>query len=197
DQNNIAPKVEVGSDWAGHKIGRTGISSGRICLDETAVPACSRTQASPVTFSAGSEIYSMGSGACEGLFVKSFPEELFPGQQVSLQLESGSSAGISYQSRHVLGKLKHVHLRHVFVQGLLREGRLVIHEIPTADNSSDLGTKYLEKSAFEKHRWAVGLRDRDGGDVYEASEVHADTKASSTIGEGECRRGIVVCLGGL
>eukprot|EP00959_Pyramimonas_sp_CCMP1952_P271977 5686593-Pyramimonas_sp.AAC.1 len=81
----------------------------------------------------------MGSGACEGLFVKSFLEELFPGQRVSLQLESDSSAGIPFQSRLCLGKLKHVHLRHMFVQGLLREGRLVIPKIPTAGDSSDLG----------------------------------------------------------
>ncbi|CAK0864236.1 unnamed protein product [Prorocentrum cordatum] len=37
----------------------------------------------------------------------------------------------------------------MFAQGLLREGRFVIGKISTAFNSSDLGTKYLEKTDFQ------------------------------------------------
>ena len=75
--------------------------------------------------SAEAEVYAMGSGACEGLMVKSFLQELLDGELVSLELYSDSTAGLSSQSRLGLGKLKHVHLRHMFMQGLLREGRLV------------------------------------------------------------------------
>ncbi|CAK0858494.1 unnamed protein product [Prorocentrum cordatum] len=57
------------------------------------------------------------------------------------------SRGISSQTTGDAMRLK---------EGL--QGRLVIGKITTAFNSSDLGTKYLEKSEFERHRLAVGIK---------------------------------------
>ena len=82
--------------------------------------------------------------------------------EVSLDVFSDSSAAISSQSRVGLGRLKHVHLKHMFVQGHVKEDRLQLRKIGTADNSSDLGTKHLDQEASEKHRLAAGLVDQIG-----------------------------------
>lgn len=99
----------------------------------------------------------MGSGACEALGVKSFVEELPYDIELKVKMRSDSAAALSSQARLGLGKLKHLHLKHMFLQGLLREGRSVMEKISRMENNSDLGTKYLERAVFEKHRDAVGL----------------------------------------
>ena len=127
--------------------------------------------------------------------MKSFMEELLPNEVVELELYSDSSAGLSSQNRLGLGKIKHVHLKHMFVQGLIREGRLVSYKVDGYSNSSDLGTKYLERTDFERHRAATGL-SMPGGEVQEIKEENFDASVGNP-GMQEMRKGVVLCLGGL
>ena len=107
-------------------------------------------------------------------------------------MHSDSSAGISSQARLGLGKLKHVHLRHMFLQGLLRDGRLVTSKVHGLENSSDLGTKYLERGLFEKHRAAVGMRRKEEKkDVFEVSKAPVEGALS------RMRAGMMMCLMGV
>ena len=69
-------RAYVDSDWGGDKIGRKSTSSAHLCLNGVLVHSHSRTQATVATSSAEAEVYAMGSGACEGLMVRSFMEEL-------------------------------------------------------------------------------------------------------------------------
>ena len=200
----LRPRKELGlrltdnvdSDWAGDKISRKSTSSCHLFLAGALVHAHSRTQGTAALSSPEAEIYAMGSGACEGLLVKSFLEELLPGTTVPLELLSDSSAGLSSQNRLGLGKLKHVHLKFMFLQGLLREGRLQTSKVWGTENSSDLGTKYLDRGEFEKHRAAAGLvgsvSENSGG----IDTVEAMTKSSGR-GMGQIKTGIAQCSTGI
>eukprot|EP00959_Pyramimonas_sp_CCMP1952_P272995 5706524-Pyramimonas_sp.AAC.1 len=116
-----------------------------------AASAHSRTQAGPATPSTEADVYAAGPGACEGLFVTSSLEELLPGTQVSLQLGSDSSTSVSSQIRLGSGKLKRVHLRSMFAQGLLREGRMMVHKIPTRPTAAIWALSIWRRGEFEKN----------------------------------------------
>ncbi len=52
--------------------------------------------------------------------------------------------------------MKHVELRQTLAQQTIKDGRANAREIWGTEDSSDLGTKYLERKDFEKHRAAAG-----------------------------------------
>lgn len=120
------------------------------------VSSWSRTQATRALSRAEAESYALGSGACEALACRSLLSELGDGCDTTLQ--SDSVAGISSQCRLGLGRMKHIHIKYLLLQQLVRDKVLRIEKIPTADNPADIGTKYLEKTVFAKHRLNRGIR---------------------------------------
>ena len=51
-------------------------------------------------------------------------------------------------------RAKHVALRLFYIREVVQEGMVSIHYVPTEDNISDLGTKFLNKN---RHRHLIGL----------------------------------------
>ncbi len=74
---------------------------------------------------------------CKG--VASFLEEL--GERPIIEGHCDATATIAIASRLGLAKLKHIEIRHLWLQDEVREGRLVLHKIPSADNPADILTK--------------------------------------------------------
>jgi hypothetical protein len=141
------------------------------------------------------ELYALGTGTCEGLLIQSLIRELPIDMEVEMTVESDSSAAISSQLRGGLGRMKHVELRHMFMQQLVKEKRMKLRKIPGEENSSDLGTKYLERVTFEKHRHAAGLRSR-GGDA-ERGQVNAIVQNSPQNGVEMTLMGMAKCFAGI
>ena len=56
---------------------------------------------------------------------------------------SDSSAARSVASRYGLGKLKHLELKHLWVQDATRRGRVTLGKELSEDNPADLLTKHL------------------------------------------------------
>ena len=173
----MRPRVD--SDWAKDKVDRRSTSSGHIMLNGAILNGYSRTQATRAQSSGEAELYAMGTGTCEGLLIQSMIRELPIGMEVEMTVESDSSAAISSQLRGGMGRMKHVELRHMFMQQLVKEKRISMQKIPGEENSSDLGTKYLDRPTFEKHRRAAGVRNR-GGDDEQGGQVNAIEPGSST-----------------
>lgn len=175
------------ADWAADKMGHRSTSAGHMKLCGALVHTYSRTQATAALSSAESEVYAMGSGACEASGVKSFVEELPYDIELRVKMRSDIAAALLSQARLHLGKLRHVHLKHISLQGLVREGRLVTEKISGVENSSDLGTKYLERAIFEKHRGAVRLQRVGDVKLKDVAVVSRDCAS-------ELRRSVVGCL---
>ena len=55
-----------------------------------------------------------------------------------------------------LGKLKHVSIRHIFVQGLVRTGHVTVVKTPTEADPADIATKALDQATILKHFEACG-----------------------------------------
>ena len=138
------------SVWGGDRVGTKSTSAAHVFLNEALVHNHSRPQTTVAGNSAELDMYAMGSGACEGLLIKSLLGELLTKTIVPVSLYSDSWAEISSQIRLGVGKLKHGNSRYMLAQGMLREGRLIAHKIPGAANSS-----YSDCQPLHRHR---GLR---------------------------------------
>ena len=54
---------------------------------------------------------------------------------------SASSAGVSSQCRLGLGRMKHIQIKFLFLQQLVKDNVLKLKKIATLNNSAHLGTK--------------------------------------------------------
>ena len=132
----------VDSDKVTDNVDRRSTSAGAAQLGGCTIITYSRTQGSPAVSSAGAEGYALGSGACEGLFICAVAKEL--GVELRLTLHSNSTATISQHAKVGLGRMKHLELRFLFVEDLLKRERLTLSKIPGTENPADLGTKVLD-----------------------------------------------------
>ena len=130
-------------------------SAGVAQLGGFTIITYSRTQGSLAMSSAEAEGYTLGSGACEGLFTCAVAKEL--GVELKLGPHSDSTATISQHTKMGLGRMKHVGLRFLFVKDLLKCEKLTLSTIPGTENPADLGTKVLDVNTHRHLCSIIGL----------------------------------------
>ena len=94
-----------------------------------------------------SEFYTIGYAAAGSIMVWHILEYVF-GITGSFEPKcpvcySDSSAGRGVCKRRGVGKIKHMEVKHLWVQELVAEGKLQMATIDTTLNTADLGTKFL------------------------------------------------------
>ena len=68
----------------------------------------------------------------------------------------GSTAAIAGISRLGMGKMKHMELRHLCLEELVRRKRLRIQKVDTMKNRADIGTKWLTGPRMKYLRRNIG-----------------------------------------
>ena len=118
----------------------------------------SRTQQTVACSSAESEYYAMCSGAAEGLFVEALALEM--GMQVGgvVLLTDASAAKAMAEKSSIPNRVKHMMIRYLFLQQLVRERRIALQKVGTEENRADLMTKAVTAPILEKLRGSLGLR---------------------------------------
>ena len=155
--------VYCDSDWAGCTKTRKSTSGVVIALLGTTLYTCARTQATVALSSGEAELYAIGLGIQEALFVKSLLLEAKLAKGVNLTCYTDSTAGKSMATRYGLGKkTKHIELRYLYMQELVNSGALRLSKIDTKLNQSDLLTKYLSAETTQLHTATLGIRDPKG-----------------------------------
>ena len=140
--------VYTDSDWAGCRATRKSTSGGLVVLGGGVVKAWSKTQG-PVALSSGeAEYYAMVKGTLEGIGLQSLARDL--GWELELRLFVDSSAAKAIASRKGLGKVRHIEVRHLWLQQAVRDKKLVLRKVLGKENPSDLLTKGLSIIDIEK-----------------------------------------------
>ena len=94
------------------------------------------------------EFYAIGRGAASAIMIRQFLGQC--GIKVEAVIRSDSSAGRAIATRIGSGKLRHLHIRDLWIQERARARDLRLERVSTEDNTSDLGTKHLDKKRMSK-----------------------------------------------
>ena len=107
----------------------------------------SREQATIAQSSGESEYYAIGSGAADALYAKNVLAEM--GMTVQPVVHSDSSAGRGFAQRQGFSaRTRHVNVKFLFIQKLMKQKFIKLTVVKTADNIADIGTKYLLPARF-------------------------------------------------
>ena len=102
----------------------------------------------------------------EGRFAQTVVEEM--GEKVTPEAYCDSSSAVAITVRRGLGRLRHLNVKRMWLQQEVREKRLTVSRVASAQNVSDLFTKALLGPRFRV------LLDMIGLDVQPARSVNAD-----------------------
>ena len=156
----------------------------------------SRRQAPISLSSAESEFYAGTGAACNGLGAKSVME--FYGYKVVCKLHMDSSSGRAVAKREGRGKIKHLDVRSMWLQQLVKQKVILPVAVDTLKNLADLGTKTLPVARLVTLREKCGIYPRKEVDesfahgkpdimveespVDPTSSLHAGNTITSTVG---------------
>ena len=142
------------SDWAGCKATRKSTSGNAVLLGAHLIHFSSRTQKAIALSSSEAELVSQVGVACEVLAVQNLLRECHIEMGITCKCDSSAARAIA--SRVGVGRLKHLELKHLWIQDHVQSGRIEIIWIPRAVNPSD-GLTHVS-SEFSKHMSNLGLK---------------------------------------
>ena len=158
DDETVWVDVYVDSDWVtGWK--RKSTSGGMITVDGAGVKHWSRTQKARALSTGEAEYYAMVTGCAEGLGLQALADDL--GWKVTVQIWTDSSAAKAVAKRRGLGKLRHVELKWLWVQDMVKEGRVKLRTVRGDENVADHLTKPKTRAEVEWLLEKVGAEFRE------------------------------------
>lgn len=136
------------SDWASEVESRKSTSCGVLIVGGAVQGAYSRGQGALALSSGEAEFYGAGSVANEGIGLCGIYAEM--GIELPLILQLDSTAAIGMIQRRGTGRVRHMDVRHLHLQEMLRSGAVsALQKVPTSDNVADVGTKYFATDRLE------------------------------------------------
>ena len=150
--------VFVDSDWASGWQ-RKSTSGGMMTVDGVGVKHWSRTQKARALSSGEAEYYAMVTGCAEGLGMQSLAEEL--GWKAEVRIWTDSSAAKAVANRRGLGKLRHVELKWLWMQDVVKDRRVKLKTVKGEEYVADHLTKPKTRGEIEDLLGKVGAEFRD------------------------------------
>ena len=156
--NDKLPLIIVGySDASYAELPERKSTTGFVIfLQDVAITMGSRTQSIIALSTAEAELLALNTTAAEALFVQNLLRDMGH-EDVPIELLTDSSAALGIVSREGAGRVKHIHVRHLWLQQMLREGKLKISKCSTEENLADLLTKHLSVTRMRKLAHDIGL----------------------------------------
>lgn len=148
--------IFVDSDWAGCLSTRKSTSGGVAMHGSHCVKTWASTQATLATSSAEAEFYAIVEGASRGLGMESLAFDL--GCKLGVTLYSDASAGRSMAFRKGLGRVRHLETKYLWIQELIKDGRIKLLKVKGVNNPADVGTKHLSFNDMFHVLCKIGLR---------------------------------------
>lgn len=109
------------------------------------------------------EYYAMVKVAIEGLGLQTLARDL--GWHLPPRMHVDSSAAKAIASRQGMGKIRHLEVRHLWLQQVVRDGRLLLRKVAGKLNPADLSTKGLGIVDVEK---LLGLMNASVKQIFSA-----------------------------
>jgi len=103
-----------------------------------------------------SEFYGNVSGISAGVCVRHILK--FFGFETQIVLASGSSAARAVLARAGVGKIRHLEVKTLWVQDMVRDRKVIVRAVRGELNVSDIGTKILGYSRMQFLKRQLGIR---------------------------------------
>jgi hypothetical protein len=171
-------RVFSDSDWAGCRRTRRSTSGGLIMVGAHCVKAWSSTQAPIALSSAEAEYYAMVEAATRGAGLRSMLGELGIAVLGCTELMSDSSAARCFAARRGVGRMRHLEVRHLWLQEEVSNHRVLLRRVAGEANPADLMTKYLNVRQVLKCLEFMGLRWISRNRITDPAEGGCRDKAS-------------------
>ena len=84
------------------------------------------------------------------------------GITVDVTVHTDASAAIGIVRRAGLGKLRHLNVRYLWLQDLVKQETIGMKKVAGADNPADLATKHLNAETMTRHLTRLGVRTSGG-----------------------------------
>jgi hypothetical protein len=156
-------RVLADSDWAGCRRTRRSTSGGVMMIGQHPLKTWSVTQVTVATSSAEAELYAMSEGASRGLGMKTILQELNVEMSL-LVIWTDSAAAKAFVSTRGLGRMRHLEVKDLWMQELVRNGRMKILKVRGDRNPADVLTKYLDRATLVSVSALGGFRVVPAGD---------------------------------
>eukprot|EP00435_Cladocopium_sp_Y103_P028418 s2167_g7.t1 len=132
------------SDWMGNRVHRRSTSCAVHVVNGNYVFSSSRTQKAVALSSCEAELYSIVSSMSDSIFIRYCLEFMVQGPIMQVQHTDSSSAR-QLLARQGSGRIRHLSGKVLWVQSKVQSGEVIVSQVPTIFNLSDVGTKPLSK----------------------------------------------------
>ena len=146
------------ASWASGPSCRS-TSGGVITLNGAILSSWSRTQHITALSSAEAELVALALMTTELQYVLHLCEEL--SLRVKTTALTDASAALLCTQKRGPGKMKHINLRTLYVQDVMRQGIIEYVKVPGEENQADMLTKAMPSGRLTYLRELVGLRDNE------------------------------------
>ena len=153
-------EIFVDSDWAGCPRTRKSTNGGCIMWNGACLKAWSTTQTVVAMSSGEAEYYAAVKGAAEGLAIQSMCRDL--GEEMKIKIYTDSSACKGVCNRAGVGRIRHMEVPLLWLQGKVRRGDVTLAKVAGVDNPADLMTKFLAGSGVRLNLGRLGF-EAEGG----------------------------------
>ena len=123
-------------------------------LGSHAVMNWSATQQVVALSSGEAELYAMTKGAANTKGMMSLGMDF--GMMFHGRIGCDSSAAIGMVNRTGVGKLRHIRVQYLWIQGVVKSGELSVSKVPGLENPADVLTKYTDARTMQGHTWRLG-----------------------------------------
>ena len=152
-------QVFTDSDWAGDKGSRKVVvvrycAAGAVLCLYAAVHG----QTIHAQSSGEAEFYGGVSGISSALGAKHAMEFLGISTKIEVRLDSSSARGIL--NRQGVGKIRHLAVKALWCQDIVRQGLITIKPVPGVKNIADIGTKALTISRLDELASMMGVMSK-------------------------------------
>ena len=153
-------EVVCDADYAGQRDTRKSVSSVQIFLDGCLLESYVKSQRAIALLSGESEYVAMVGGCSEGLFLRHCWKFL-TNEDLDMVCRSESSAARSLAGCVGVGRTRRIAAGLLWLQQKVSLKELRITGIPTAVNTSDIGTKISSKARMSGLKYLIKMVDGD------------------------------------
>lgn len=147
------------NNYAGDPEDRKVVTGYCFFFGGAIVTWCSKQQRTVLTSTSKAEYIAVSQGAREAVWIQQFLNELLPDQAVRemRMLKDNKTSLTLTRDPESQNRTKHIDVIHHHVQGLMKDGKLIIDWIASSAMLADGLTKALPIAAFKRHRGEWGL----------------------------------------